>query len=582
MSAGVEPGGTRRAAQGGAAANAGVTTRDGENGPAHRPATPVEPSAPDSRQAARLELEALRARLEEAEEMLRAIRLGEVDALVVQSPEGPRTYTLVTADEAYRRLVEQIPEAALTVSTDGVILYSNGRLPELLGLPADVLQGRTLAHLAAPEERVRIRELFERARHEGTSGEVTLRGTEDGPGIPFHLSLSPLHSGGFHGICAVATDLREQRRRDQVAADERLTRAILEFAGTAILVCDGSGRILRANRMAADLVEPSVGDSFDATLPEGPSFAELVRDAEAGGAAEARELMYTGLDGRRLWLIARARRIGEDAASENPRWVITLDDATHRKQIETERARLFEAEREARARAEAANQAKTQFLAVMSHELRTPLSAVIGYADLLQTGVAGAANSAQLQYVQRIKASAWHLLGLIEGILTFSRVEAGKETVRIEGTEIAAVAREAAELVAAQAAEKQIDLRVNLPDAIPPAATDSAKLRQILVNLLANAVKFTDRGCVTLALEQSGPHAIFRVQDTGQGIPAKDLQRIFEPFVQGDQSRTRRNGGTGLGLTIARHFAELIGAEITVESESGVGSTFSVSLPLAT
>ncbi len=523
------------------------------------------------------DVERLRERLQEAEETLRAIRLGEVDAVVIQTPEGPRTYTLVTADQTYRMLVEQMREPALTLSDDGLILYSNGRVAPLLGLDRRKVMARPLAELAPDEARASILALVERGRREEASGEVPLRHA-DGSLVAFQLSLSPLDTGTFHGICAVLTDLTETKRREQAAAEERLTRAIIEFAATAITVCDPDGRILRANRMATELFGATFDHAmFDALFDAGPRFAELI--AAAGTEGELSELWHVAADGRTLFLEGRARPIGDVAATEATRWVVTLADVTQRHEIEAERARLLAAEHAAREHAEAANQAKSQFLAVMSHELRTPLTAIIGYADLITAGVGGEPTEAQKRYVERIKGSAWHLLHLIEGILEYARIEAGKETTTIAGADVARIAREAAALVEVQAASKGLELALYVPETLP-APTDAEKLKQILANLLANAVKFTDHGRIELLVERSGGYAICTVSDTGPGIAPEDVPRIFEPFTQVDQSATRRAGGAGLGLAIARHFADMIGAEIHVSSRKGEGTSFTVKVPL--
>ncbi len=535
---------------------------------ARESAAPAPPAPQD--------VERLRERLQEAEETLRAIRLGEVDAMVIQTPEGPRTYTLVTADQSYRMLVEQMREPALTLSLEGVVLYSNGRLSPLLGLPPEMVPGQPLVELAPPESRPGLQALIERARWEEATAEVPLRHA-DGSLIPFQLSLSPLNTGTFHGICTIAMDLTERKRREQAAEEEQLTRAILEFAGTAIMVCDGGGRILRANRMASELFGDGLqGATFAAFFPTGPAFAEIV---DAAATEEPVELEHRTGEGRSLFLQARVRPIGDVTPGMDGRWVVTLTDTTHRHEIEAERLRLLAAEREARAQAEAANAAKSQFLAVMSHELRTPLTAVIGYADRVVAGAGGEPSEAQKLYVARIKSSAWHLLRLIEGILDFARVEAGKDTTAMQPADVAAIARDAAALVEVQAAAKGLELVLRIPDTLM-AQTDPEKLKQILANLLANAVKFTDSGRVELAVERRGGYALCAVTDTGPGIDSADLARIFEPFIQVDQSATRRAGGTGLGLAIARNFADMIGAEIDVTSEIGGGTTFTVKVPL--
>lgn len=246
-----------------------------------------------------------------------------------------------------------------------------------------------------------------------------------------------------------------------------------------------------------------------------------------------------------------------------------------------ERARLFEAEQGARAEAEAANRAKSDFLAVMSHELRTPLTAIIGYQELLADGVSGPVNEVQLQQLERIKASALHLLQLIEELLTFSRIEAGREAAQAVPVTVASILDEAVTLIAPLAAAKRLTLLTHSPDRPVTITTDPGKLRQVLVNLLSNAVKFTERGTVTLRAAVEGDAVVVTVRDTGIGIPPEHRERIFEPFWQIEQQPTRRVGGTGLGLSVSRALVRLLGGEITVASTVGEGSTFTVRLPVA-
>jgi signal transduction histidine kinase len=253
--------------------------------------------------------------------------------------------------------------------------------------------------------------------------------------------------------------------------------------------------------------------------------------------------------------------------------------------------RLLDESEHARAEAEQANQAKTQFLANVSHEIRTPINAIIGYADLLETGLRGSLSDGQRQYVDRIRLSSDHLVGLVDEILDLSRIEAGSMTVGSEAGPIREVAREALDMVLPQARTKGLvmadDFACEPTDATYLADRD--RVRQILVNLLANAVKFTEPGGrVSLRcrirdtapsdsqLQGHGPWIGVDVEDGGIGIDAAHLSRIFEPFVQVDAGYTRRVGGTGLGLTISRRLARMMGGDITVRSRPGEGSCFTL------
>jgi PAS domain S-box-containing protein len=245
-----------------------------------------------------------------------------------------------------------------------------------------------------------------------------------------------------------------------------------------------------------------------------------------------------------------------------------------------ERARLLTAERAARAEAEAANRAKSEFLAVMSHELRTPLNAIGGYAELMEMGIRGPVTAQQREDLRRLQASQRHLLGLINEVLNYAKLETGAVHYEVASVRARDALVGAEALIAPQAQAKGLALRVAECPPDLAVRADGEKLRQILVNLLSNAVKFTDRGGrVELACVDAGTLVHLLVRDTGIGVAHEQRERIFDPFVQVRSDLTRTAEGTGLGLAISRDLARGMGGDLTVESTPGVGSTFTVTLP---
>jgi signal transduction histidine kinase len=255
------------------------------------------------------------------------------------------------------------------------------------------------------------------------------------------------------------------------------------------------------------------------------------------------------------------------------------------------RAHLRAAERTAREEAEAArglaeeaNKSKARLVATISHELRTPMNAILGYTTLLGDEIDGPVNDTQKEHIGRVQETGKQLLGLVDDLLGLARVEAAEEVVRVEPVLLVNVIEESLMLVRPLAEKKGLRIRVEAPPEQVELQTDARKLRQVLVNLLANAVKFTEAGSVVLRLRVEGKETevrvIFEVTDTGLGIAARDLEHVFDPFWQADPTARNPAGSTGLGLSVARQLARLLGGEVTVtRSVVGEGSTFTVSLP---
>lgn len=233
----------------------------------------------------------------------------------------------------------------------------------------------------------------------------------------------------------------------------------------------------------------------------------------------------------------------------------------------------------AREEAEASSRSKSEFLANMSHEIRTPMTAILGYSDLLDEQLGNAGDETTYALIDTIRRNGKHLLTLINDILDLSKIEAGKMTIERIGVSPAQIAQDAASLMRGRAAEKGVELKVDYDFPIPrKIRTDAVRLRQILVNLVGNAVKFTQEGSVTLRVGYEDGIARFDVIDTGIGMDDRQVGRLFSDFTQADTSMTRRFGGTGLGLSISRRLAAMLGGDVVVESEPGEGSTFTATV----
>lgn len=356
-------------------------------------------------------------------------------------------------------------------------------------------------------------------------------------------------------------------------------RTALDTLAEGLLVLDQQYRIMLANQSFADIVGEAPKRLLGRLVSELPWSDPP--DAELGGYPwECALRTMTPLAGRMLRLADRSGKSRTFMVNCTPipgnegeiRGVLTsLEDVTRLEETQLELSRSKEA-------ADAANRAKSDFLARMSHEIRTPMNAILGFTEVLQRGFENSVMERQ-EYLDTIYASGQHLLNLINDILDLSKVEAGKMEVEKIRCSPLQLIHEAVSTLRGQAEKKGIRLTYEAPAGLPETiTTDSVRFRQVLTNLVGNAIKFTSQGSVRvvarLVEDRQESRLAVDVIDTGIGMSAETLQQIFNPFSQADISVTRRFGGTGLGLTISRTFAEMLGGALTVESTPGVGSTF--------
>lgn len=393
-----------------------------------------------------------------------------------------------------------------------------------------------------------------------------------------------------------------QRLEDELHSAERRCQTLFDGFIDALLILDLDGRIVSVNETACTLLQKSSTELLGTHLfaldasGVGPEVHAARLGAVRSFGHACFEIRYERADNTRLVFAAKLRLVDD---GKGPNIFVVAREVSEHKRIGDELRQLTaelehrvavrtdELERsnvalaEAKAEAERANQAKSLFLARMSHEIRTPLNAILGFSQLLlRDAVMALEDREQLLTINR---SGEHLLALINDILEMSRIEAGSAQINATTFNLEGLVRDIAAMFKLRAQNKGLTLSVRLGRDLPPAVVaDESKLRQIFINLLGNAVKFTQRGHITwhvhIAVQEECCRLITAVEDTGPGIETADLARLFDKFSQ--TSLGARAGGTGLGLAISREFARLMGGEITVESEVGKGSSFQVDLPI--
>jgi PAS domain S-box-containing protein len=342
----------------------------------------------------------------------------------------------------------------------------------------------------------------------------------------------------------------------------------------AVIVLDTLHRVVDINPAAQRLLHRSAAELIGQTITQVfAAWPHLLEHYHQVGTIQTETIVVEGAQPG--WYDLRLAPLADRHGQLNGR-LLVLRDITARKQAE---AALHEAKKAA----EAANQEKSTFLASMSHELRTPLNAIIGYSEMLQEEVLDLGQEALLPDLQRINTAGKHLLDLINHVLDLSKIEAGKMELYIEAFDVASMIKSVTVVMQPLVTQRNNTLHVECRSDVGTMRADLTKVRQSLVNLLANASKFTECGTITLeALRERRAQdewLIFRVRDTGIGMTAEQLRYIFQPFRQADASTARHFGGTGLGLAITKQFCDMMGGEISVESTVGQGTIFAMTLP---
>jgi len=492
----------------------------------------------------------------------------------------------VSGAELYRLLVESVHDYAIfALDTTGHIRTWNPGAQRFKGYKANEIIGKHFSIFYPPEDqksRKPEKELEYAAEH-GAVEDEGWRIRKDGSRFWANVVITALRdpSGKLVGFAKVTRDLSERRAAEEALreSEERLRLLIENVRDYGIFTLDTHGNVSSwnagAQRISGWRAAEIIGRHFSIFYPtndkaSGKPEMELRIVAETGRFEE--EGWRLKKNGELFWsnVVITALR---SESGQLIGFAKLTRDLTERRAA-TERS-LADARRIAAA--EGANRAKSDFLTAMSHELRTPLNAIGGYAELLTLGLGGPVTQEQSDYLDRIRRSQQHLLGIINDILNFSRIEAGQIVYDIRPILAQDVVESVMPMVQPQAAAKGLALHMSVPASVCVAA-DRGKLEQVLLNLLSNAVKFTQHGSITVSGFVDGDRAGLRVTDTGIGVPQDKLNSIFEPFVQVGRSLTTPHEGTGLGLAISRDLARAMGGELNAESTVGKGTTFTVSL----
>jgi|GEM_PF-984414 len=488
------------------------------------------------------------------------------------------------SEASYQSLVESLPLQILRKDKQGRFTFANQRFCAEVGKPLAEILGRTDAEVYPSAVAAQHQQVDTRVIECG----ITVETVEEHPapgGLNRFLQVikAPVRdgAGALIGLLGICWDVTDRRHAEAALEHERfLLRTLMDNLPDRMYFKDIHSRFLRVNKamlaMHALSHESEIMGKTDFDLFTEEHARQAFEDEQQvirTGQPLTKEEKETWPDRSATWVWTTKMPLRSESGQIIGTFGISRD-ITARKRAEA-------ALRVAKETAEEASRAKSQFLASMSHELRTPLNSVIGFANILLKNKSGGLSAAELTFLERIVANGNHLLSLINEILDLSKIEARKVELQIAPVPLAGLIRETVAQQESLVRDKPVQLRVALPDNVAPFLTDAEKLKQVIINLIGNALKFTERGSVTVRLvaDPQDHHPLrIEVADTGIGIAQDKLGLIFDAFQQAEAGTARKYGGTGLGLTISQALCQLLGYHIEVASEVDRGSTFSVIL----
>ncbi len=510
-------------------------------------------------------------------------RLAQAEALELQNQELLQQADALERGQAlFRSLVDTAGSAIVGLDLDGRVFEWNRESETLFGVSRADAIGRIYADdFVTPMHRGKMRDgiaaVLVGDPLRNLVGPVKTRTGERRTVI---WNITPLRAGPdepVHGLIAAGLDITEREASDERfrILFERSSDAHLLVGDRGVIDCnDATLRMLRADRKDSVLGRSPM-DLSPRRQPDGRLsviVGEQMRQLARLRGYHRFEWMHQRTDGTQFPVevtLTPVRLNGRDV-------ILTVwHDIAERKGVE-------DALRTAKEAAESANRTKSEFMTRMNHELRTPLTAIIGFSRVLLQGKEGSLPTGVQRYVERIRVNGMHLLSLINQILDVAKVEAGRMELEMDTVSVNGLVQDTIAMLETTAEAKGLVVRGEIPARVSPIVTDEGKLRQILINLVGNAIKFTNEGevCVRVLTDPATHRPVsISVIDTGIGIPHERQRKVFDPFEQGDSSTRRQFGGTGLGLSIVKTFASLIGARVSVESQVGHGTSFTLTLP---
>lgn len=496
------------------------------------------------------------------------------------TPSAPCSMTVATVDDttdvSFRAYIESASDIVYTLDLTGTFTFVNSYGLQLIGAERyEEVVGHPYLDIVAPEYQMPTLKAFHHLLETGELRDYEFAVlTKTGDRVFIEVNGRLLYrEGSVVGALGIGRDITERKRFE---TQLKMFSKALDSAHDSALITDLEGKLVYANLATQRIFgwpqESLTGNSIKIFFQNEAQVRWIL--AHATGEGWSGQIVCQRRDQQPFPALVSVSPVYGDDDTIPTAVSIILRDITQQEQIKAELAsKNLELAR--------ANRLKSEFLANMSHELRTPMTSILGFSSLLEQQIYGNLNDRQYLYVNQIHQSGEHLLALINEVLDLSKVEAGQMELHVKSIAVEALCRDVLTMIIAQAEIKELTVHRPVTSNLPPLIADEMRIRQMLLNLLSNAIKFSYKGkAIGLEVRQAGDRLLMTVWDEGIGIPKEKQSLLFQPFQQLDSSLSRQYEGTGLGLALTQRLARLHGGDIKVESEVGLGTQFTIDLPL--